>query len=406
MAHSSWLATLVISVAFFHVLVAGAPSPLTQQLINKEILNPAESVSEIDDNVEELHKLSSNTGNHGEVNATPLDSIRAAGGHQSNKVIDDENNEEPVDKGDTKRNGQPEKSELINEITSNRDTPRDMAEYIFWTGDEHGVTVAVKDFVDQGLMSEVEGITFLEEVRYDLHQMKMRFGDGLEPAEGNDKTRASKAQHYTVHDSDKEDQVDEIVIEIQTDAPPKVAAHSVPLVDKKAEQQQQVQQQHVDTERPHGEIIVSSFDATEAEQSKPVDSIAKETESSELMDEIKSKPAEIIKKDGGGEEHQVAELINNEYSLEEIIYQLARILFTQSLHQVGNPEAEEALKKFADFLEKESQDGKMSPQLQKKVLDVLLMSLFDAMGDHGNSSFSVSKLAADLEKTSTFPEKH
>ena len=35
MAHSSWLATLVISVAFFHVLVAGAPSPLTQQLINK-----------------------------------------------------------------------------------------------------------------------------------------------------------------------------------------------------------------------------------------------------------------------------------------------------------------------------------------------------------------------------------
>ena len=126
-------------------------------------------------------------------------------------------------------------------------------------------------------MSEVEGITFLEEVRYDLHQMKMRFGDGLEAAEGNDKTRASKAQHYTVHDSDKEDQVDEIVIEIQTDAPPKVAAHSVPLVDKKAEQQQQVQQQHVDTERPHGEIIVSSFDATEAEQSKPVDSIAVKT---------------------------------------------------------------------------------------------------------------------------------
>ena len=35
---------------------------------------------------------------------------------------------------------------------------------------------------------------------------------------------------------------------------------------------------------------------------------------------------------------------------------------------VGNPEAEDALKKFADFLEKESQDGKMSPQLQKKVL--------------------------------------
>jgi len=112
------------------------------------------------------------------------------------------------------------------------------------------------------------------------------------------------------------------------------------------------------------------------------------------------------KKEEVEEEQQLAQLINNEYSLEEIIYQLARILFSHSLHQVGNPEAEDALKKFADFLEKESQDGKMSPQLQKKVLDVLLMSLFDAMGDHGNPSFSVSKLAADLEKTSHFPEKH
>ena len=55
-------------------------------------------------------------------------------------------------KGDDKR-GHPEKGELINEITTNRDTPRDMAEYIFWTGDEHGVTSAIKDFIDQGLVN-------------------------------------------------------------------------------------------------------------------------------------------------------------------------------------------------------------------------------------------------------------
>ena len=51
------------------------------------------------------------------------------------------------------------------------------------------------------------------------------------------------------------------------------------------------------------------------------------------------------------------------------------------MDSAGHPEAEEALKKFSDFLEKESKEGKMSPQLQKKVLDVLLMSLFDSMGD-------------------------
>lgn len=33
-----------------------------------------------------------------------------------------------------------------------RDTPRDMAEYIFWTGEENDVTSAIKDFVTQGLV--------------------------------------------------------------------------------------------------------------------------------------------------------------------------------------------------------------------------------------------------------------
>jgi len=54
---------------------------------------------------------------------------------------------------DDEKRAHPEKNELINEITSNRDTPRDMAEYIFWTGDEHGVTSAIKDFVEQGLVN-------------------------------------------------------------------------------------------------------------------------------------------------------------------------------------------------------------------------------------------------------------
>lgn len=42
-----------------------------------------------------------------------------------------------------------------------------------------------------------------------------------------------------------------------------------------------------------------------------------------------------------------------------------------SFFLAGHPEAEQALKKFADFLEKESKEGKMSPQVQKKVLGKL-----------------------------------
>lgn len=45
------------------------------------------------------------------------------------------------------------KSEFVlSDFTSSTDTPRDMAEYIFWTGDETSVTSAIKDFVDQGLV--------------------------------------------------------------------------------------------------------------------------------------------------------------------------------------------------------------------------------------------------------------
>lgn len=47
------------------------------------------------------------------------------------------------------------------------------------------------------------------------------------------------------------------------------------------------------------------------------------------------------------------------------------IIITIGINEAGHPEAEEALKKFADFLEKESKEGKMSPQLQKKVLGTL-----------------------------------
>ena len=61
----------------------------------------------------------------------------------------------------------------------------------------------------------------------------------------------------------------------------------------------------------------------------------KELEKSQVVDDTKSTTVET-KKEEVEEEQQLAQLINNEYSLEEIIYQLARILFSHSLHQ-GTP---------------------------------------------------------------------
>lgn len=51
-----------------------------------------------------------------------------------------------------KRSSENKSEFVLSDFTSSSDTPRDMAEYIFWTGDEGSVTSAIKDFIDQGLV--------------------------------------------------------------------------------------------------------------------------------------------------------------------------------------------------------------------------------------------------------------
>lgn len=63
----------------------------------------------------------------------------------------------------------------------------------------------------------------------------------------------------------------------------------------------------------------------------------------------------------------MADLLYTEYSLEEVVYQLAKVMFTQSLTR-GSAEAQQALQKFTNFLEMEASQGHISRALEKKVL--------------------------------------
>ena len=146
----------------------------------------------------------------------------------------------------------------------------------------------------------------------------------------------------------------------------------------------------------------------------------------------------------------LAELLNNEFTLEEIIYQLARILFTQSLNQgirftrikstrlairltrtrsfhSGTQQAIRRRRKpFRNSLiSSRKNPAKASCRLNcrrkfwvrigstvvmkcahaKPIspfpltdVDVLLMSLFDAMGDQKNGAAGLAKMAVDLQK--------
>lgn len=169
----------------------------------------------------------------------------------------------------------------------------------------------------------------MEEVRYHLNQIQLRYGTATEKAQVRlDRTK------YAASNQVEDEEAHQLA-----------ALTSMPLGDE---------QHHA------GEIVVTSFDpkikSNETNvESKPVLSLFQTfslivfesfiflfqvQESDELEEEIKSRAITEITttktiKDEHLNEAHIVDLLNNEYSLEEIIYQLARILFSQSLSQ-GN----------------------------------------------------------------------
>lgn len=67
---------------------------------------------------------------------------------------------------------------------------------------------------------------------------------------------------------------------------------------------------------------------------------------------------------------RLADFLYAEYSLEEVIYQLAKVMFSQSLTR-GSDEAQNALQRLTGFLESEGIHGRISPALQKKILGLI-----------------------------------
>lgn len=48
----------------------------------------------------------------------------------------------------------------------------DMAQYVFWTGDEEGVAKAVEELIDNGLMSRESALEFLSEIRTGMEYLE------------------------------------------------------------------------------------------------------------------------------------------------------------------------------------------------------------------------------------------
>lgn len=216
-------------------------------------------------------------------------------------------------------------------------SPLDMAEYVFWTGDEKGVTMAIEEFLQEGLMTRDEAITFLQEIKFNLDYLQAHYSQQGLYSQDLTKDRSNSIHKY-----------------MRLNKP-------------------QLNNRHEDT-------MHSPYDVSDMRPALSKKSLINVNEDGqELMKPDRAEDEEDYEE--LLEKLRVADFLYTEYSLEEVIYQLSKIMFTQSLTR-GSAEAQAALQKFTNFLETEAEEGHISRALEKKVLDVLIAALTDTLTEH------------------------
>ncbi|XP_075231670.1 uncharacterized protein LOC142330329 isoform X2 [Lycorma delicatula] len=209
-------------------------------------------------------------------------------------------------------------------------SPLDMAEYIYWTGDEKRVTLAIEEFLAEGLMSKEEAINYLHEIKANVEYLQRHYRDEQVQEHDNSATEPSMGPlRKNLGFLEKARQAHNEASE---------------LMEVRQQMRENINKKSVESYEP---------DSVQLKQR------LLQAGTQGLSDEDYEDLLERLR---------VADFLYTEYSLEEVIYQLAKVMFSQSLMR-GSSEAQEALEKFTRFLETEAETGRISRSLEKKVLD-------------------------------------
>lgn len=265
-------------------------------------------------------------------------------------------------------------------------SPLDMAEYVFWTGDEKSVTLAIEEFLDEGLMTREEAINFLQSIKFNLDYMQTHY-QGLQKIEDKIASklqeRANLQQKLLTQEKYLQKQMG-----IDYDLPGDNAKQRDMYDDSKTLYDiAKAKAELYDRPLPMTKDSKFKFDPYEPKQRNPEEDYLSEKKR-RYRDDVKS-PRKLLNGISVSDEDyeellerlRVADFLYTEYSLEEVIYQLAKVMFSQSLTR-GSKEAQKALERFTTFLEKEAEHGQISRSLEKKILDVLLAALADMLSEH------------------------
>ncbi|XP_046963198.1 uncharacterized protein LOC124532354 isoform X2 [Vanessa cardui] len=247
-------------------------------------------------------------------------------------------------------------------------SPLDMAEYVFWTGDERGVTTAIEEFLQEGMMTKEEAIAFLQEIKFNIDYLRAHYTQNIKAAE--ESAQQEKLRNFIMEQNAKEYQYHQVPPQSfpfggSPDIIRSISGKTwdlsnnlgvIPSLPVTSDLRPEPVKRTYDPVLQTNVISTSDYD-----RENPVIS---EEEYEEMMDKLRA-----------------ADTLYTEYTLEEIIYQLAKMMFSQSLGREA-ASARAATQRFMAFLELEAQRGQLSRTIQKKVLDVMMAALTDTINDH------------------------
>ncbi|XP_058442738.1 uncharacterized protein LOC131425139 [Malaya genurostris] len=218
----------------------------------------------------------------------------------------------------------------------------DMAQYVFWTGDEAGVARGVEELIQKGLMTRENAIKFLRDIRLGIDYLQNTYS-----------SRSLKTERQS---HSEQEHLSSTAMTTATEAQTTVATQTEALIAN-------------DLIEPQVTLPPEILKIIERLPNLlKFNDLNDQSESTQDYDDVVGRL-------------RLADFLYAEYSLEEVIYQLAKVMFTQSLTRGSEP-AQHALEKLTTFLESEGTHGRISPVLQKKILDVLLAALADTLAEN------------------------
>ncbi|CAL8141205.1 unnamed protein product [Orchesella dallaii] len=247
-------------------------------------------------------------------------------------------------------------------------TPQDIAEYIFWMGDERGVELAINDFVQDGLVTPQDAIKFLEDVKAELNSVRNRYTSTVALGHSSSPSGTDSRDGGLLRGS------------------PTGRAWDVPV-------QQISKKQSNSNNLPSLSNVLGyppSYNSASAEQlaslysSSLPSGMRQSTMGKNMMmnsnkDSSTGTSIEDLDYEEIVEKLRQADTKMREYMLEGIIYQLARELFSTGLQQSPGT----SVPAFTNFIENLAVNGNISKDLERSVLETLVQALVDAANERG-----------------------